>query len=155
MRRAGRGRYETEFGDAEFTERPDGSRVALFALGDGPTDPVAFALELGPNYTFPWHYHRSHYISVIVKGSIRVGTRWYHAGAMRLQERGSVYGPEQAGPEGCWMVNIFADRRGFHASMLDVDGSQVLEHAPHLTLRRSWNALADEDPGEFHDGQAS
>ena len=98
-----------------------------------------------PDYAFPWHYHRSHYVSVIVRGSIRVGTHWYHPGDIRLQERGSVYGPEEACPDGCSMINVFADRRGFHPSLLDADGRQELGLDPHITIRQSWNALGDQD----------
>ena len=96
----------------------DGTRFAGFFLGDGEDEPAVFPMEVTANYRFPVHYHKTHYMSIILRGSLRVGKKWYRPGDIRLQEKGSVYGPEEAGPEGCYMLNIFADRRGYFPTLL-------------------------------------
>jgi hypothetical protein len=81
-------------------------------------------------------------MSIILRGSLRVGKKWYRTGDIRLQEKGSVYGPEEAGPEGCFMLNIFADRRGFFPTLLDQPEQENPPVEPHIMLSKVWNALA-------------
>jgi hypothetical protein len=144
MDRTGRGRYETSLDDPEFTVSEDGTRFAGFFLGDGEDSPAVFPMEVTPNYRFPVHYHKTHYMSIILRGSLRVGTKWYGPGDIRLQEKGSVYGPEEAGPDGCYMLNIFADRRGFYPTLLDADAPEFSPVTPHVVLRHAWNAMAGD-----------
>ncbi|MEU7811711.1 hypothetical protein [Pseudonocardia sp. NPDC049154] len=149
MERTARGRYETNLDDPESTTMEDGTRFAGFFLGDGDSDPAVFPMEVGPDYRFPVHYHRTHYMSLILRGSLRVGKRWYEPGDIRLQEKGSVYGPEEAGPEGCYMLNIFADRRGFTPQLLGEEPTEPAPVEPHVLLSKVWNALAESaDPAE-------
>ena len=144
MERTARGRYETHLDDPEFTVLEDGTRFAGFFLGDGEDDPVVFPMEVTAGYRFPVHYHKTHYMSLILRGSLRVGKKWYGPGDIRLQEKGSVYGPEEAGPEGCYMLNIFADRRGFYPTLLDEPDQEYPAVEPHIMLSRVWNALAEQ-----------
>ena len=85
MERTGRGRYETSLDDPEFTVMDDGTRFAGFFLGDGEDEPAVFPMEVTANYRFPVHYHKTHYMSIILRGSLRVGKKWYHPGDIRLQ----------------------------------------------------------------------
>jgi hypothetical protein len=80
MERTARGRYETSLDDPEFTATADGTRFAGFFLGDGEADPAVFPLEVPASCRFPVHYHRTHYMSVILRGSLRVGKKWYRPG---------------------------------------------------------------------------
>ena len=70
--------------------------------------------------------------------------KWYGPGDIRLQEKGSVYGPEEASPEGCFMLNIFADRRGLYPTLLDEPDQEYPAVEPHIMLSRVWNALAEQ-----------
>ncbi|MBS9376451.1 cupin domain-containing protein [Rhodococcus sp. B50] len=144
MERTARGRYETILDDPDFAVMDDGTRFAAFFLGDGETDPAVFPMEVGPNFRSPVHYHKTHYMSIILRGSLRVGKKWYGPGDIRLQEKGSVYGPEEAGPEGCFMLNIFADRRGFHPTVLGEPEQDLPPVEPHVLLSQVWNALAEK-----------
>jgi hypothetical protein len=143
MERTGRGRYETSLDDPEFTVMDDGTRFAGFFLGDGEDEPAVFPMEVTANYRFPVHYHKTHYMSIILRGSLRVGKKWYRPGDIRLQEKGSVYGPEEAGPEGCFMLNIFADRRGYFPTLLDQPAQEYPAVEPHIMLSKVWNALTE------------
>jgi hypothetical protein len=108
-----RGRFEASFGDTTdwYLDREQG-KYALIELGEEPHGPVVVAQSHLPTHRYEPHWHNSHYVSIILSGSFRVGRKWYHAGDIRMQEAGSVYGPEEAGPEGCTKVNIFLDRTG-------------------------------------------
>ena len=113
-----RGRWESALADQRWATYPDGSRTLLVALGDNDDSPWVAFYQVPSTYRFEAHAHRSHYMSYIVSGSVRVGRTWYRAGDIRIQEEGSVYGPEEAGPEGCTMINIFARRRGISPALL-------------------------------------
>ena len=145
MERTGRGRYETHLDDPDFARMEDGTRFAAFFLGDDAADPAVFPMEVTPDYQFPVHYHKTHYMSLILRGSLRVGKKWYGPGDIRLQEKGSVYGPEEAGPEGCFTLNIFADRRGFYPTLLGEPEQENPPVEPHVQLSKVWNALAERD----------
>lgn len=118
LKQVARGRYETHFDDPQHLQGEDGSRTASFLLGDEDDGPLVTLYDVPATYQYEAHTHRCHYMSIIVRGSLQVGKKWYHAGDIRLQEHGSVYGPEQAGPEGCLMINIFANRRAAVPSLL-------------------------------------
>lgn len=154
MERTARGRYETSLDDPGFSTLEDGTRWAAFFLGDGQSDPVVFPMEVTVGYQFPVHFHKSHYMSIILRGSLQVGKRWYKAGDIRLQEKGSVYGPEKAGPEGCFMLNIFADRRGYTPTLLGEPEPEPVHIEPHVLLSKVWNALADHDQSAQPDAAA-
>jgi len=49
---------------------------------------------------------------------------------------------DEAGPDGCFMLNIFADRRGFFPTLLDQPAQENPAVEPHIMLSRVWNALA-------------
>ena len=65
-----------------------------------------------PDLEWAAHCHDTETITVVVEGSVRVGTKWYGPGSVRVQERGSVYGPGRTGPDGAKTVVFYADRRG-------------------------------------------
>jgi hypothetical protein len=134
-----RGRYETFLDDPRWKRLEDGSRTIAIFFGEKDDGLAVFGYQVPPTYQFPAHYHRTHYMSVIVAGSLRVGRTWYRTGAIRVQEEGSVYGPEEAGPAGCTMINIFADRRGFYPSMLESEQTDFPEVVPDILLKAVWN----------------
>lgn len=79
---------------------------------DRPTTPVrALAVENGPNLLqaqFPPnfsagdHWHPFDTIYLITKGEMKVGGEGsYRPGDIRWVKAGHVYGPEEAGPDGC------------------------------------------------------
>ena len=145
MERTARGRYETSLDDPDFPVDPMGNRFAALYLGDEADGPAVFPLEVGPDYKFPIHYHRTHYMSIILRGSLRVGKRWYKPGDIRMQEYGSVYGPEEAGPEGCYMLNVFADRRGCFPSLLGEETPEPIDLPAFIQLSKTWTPLNERE----------
>jgi hypothetical protein len=81
-------------------------------LTDDSHGPLAVFIELGPNIESSAHHHESDYITVVVSGALRVGRKWFGPGSVRVQEKGSVYGPSLTGPEGVRVVVFFSDRHG-------------------------------------------
>jgi hypothetical protein len=146
MERTARGRYETKLGDPDWVKYPDGSESAIFFFGDEEDGLAVAPYYVPPTYTAPVHYHKTHYMSFIVSGTLTVGKTTYGPGDIRLQEKGSIYGPEQAGPDGCYMLNIFADRRGALPTFLGGEEMDA-EITPTLVLRHIWNELADRAVG--------
>jgi hypothetical protein len=139
-----RGRYETFIDDPRWRAKEDGSRTLSIYFGDEEDGLAVFGLEVPPTYKFPAHYHKSHYLTIILRGSMRVGRTWYNPGDIRIQEKGAVYGPEEAGPDGCLLLNIFSDRRGAYPSLLGaaIDYPTIV---PDITLRHVWNMAAEQD----------
>ena len=81
-------------------------------MTDDPHGPLAVFIEIGPNLPAPPHHHESDYVTIVVSGSLRVGRKWFHPGSVRVQEKGSTYGPSLTGPDGLRVVVFFADRHG-------------------------------------------
>lgn len=133
-----RGRFETFLDDPRWLTYEDGSRSIGIFFGDEEDGPAVFGYQVPSTYRFPAHYHKTHYMTVILTGSIRVGRKWYRPGDIRAQERGSVYGPEEAGPAGCTMLNIFSDRRGFYPSLGGSEQPEYPPVEPQIHLRTEW-----------------
>jgi hypothetical protein len=105
----------TRAGRTEFTFDTPAIKENGFGavwLTDDPHGPVAAFIELPPNLEAPAHSHPVDQITVVVEGSLRVGRTWYEAGSVRVQEKGSVYGPSLTGPEGLRVIVFVADRHG-------------------------------------------
>jgi len=144
---AARGRFESHLDDPRWQTFPDGSRSIAIFFGESEDGLAVFGYQVPSTYRFAAHYHKTHYMSVILAGSLRVGRTWYRSGDMRMQEKGSVYGPEEAGPAGCTMLNIFADRRGFYPSLIGEQQPDFPRVVPDVLLSNVWEpdpALEDE-----------
>lgn len=103
-----RGRMELDFGSPALSE----PGMVAVALGEQPDGPMALLVCSPPNLEWAAHHHDTETITIVIEGSVRVGTRWYGPGSVRIQERGSVYGPGMTGPDGAKTIVFFADRRG-------------------------------------------
>jgi hypothetical protein len=107
-----KGRWESSLEDPRWVNYEDGSRTLMVSMGDSEDAALIAFYHVPSTYRFEPHAHHSHYITYIISGAMRVGRTWYGPGDIRIQEEGSVYGPEEAGPDGCTMINMFANRRG-------------------------------------------
>ena len=110
------GHIDSSFDDDRWMTLEDhpGLRLAFWFMGDDPDCPLVSCGVYPPNpdgrENAPAHSHPSDSIRIIVEGSFKVGTQWYKAGQMRIQDAGRIYGPEVVGPEGCKQVIIFEKR---------------------------------------------
>ena len=102
------GRIDFSFDSAEFRATEFGA----VWLTDDPHGPLAVFLELGPGIEIPAHSHDSNYVTVVISGSLQVGRTWFGPGSVRVQERGSVYGPSLTGPDGVQVAVFYDDRNG-------------------------------------------
>lgn len=90
-------------------------RFTAYPLGDGEHDPVVSLVEYAPNVRIGVHYHDSDYFSMVLTGEIEITRRLEQPGSIRLVRAGTAYGPLVAGPEGCTVLEVFADRSTFVA----------------------------------------
>jgi hypothetical protein len=69
---------------------------------------VAFWNRWDPGAFSPLHGHTGDHINLILKGSIRCGDVECTAGTHIMLEWGDLFGPWEAGPEGCELYGFIA-----------------------------------------------
>lgn len=123
-----KGFLDTSWDELAFIDSPLG-RAALIDIGDddGRTRPLVAAVHYPPDAEVPPHYHDTDYCSFIIEGEIEVTRRVHRAGDVRVVKKGTVYGPLKAGPNGCKVIEVFADRTGIQATFLNIDEHQRSE----------------------------
>jgi hypothetical protein len=123
-----KGFLDTSWNDLEFIDSPLG-RAALIDIGDddNPTRPLVAAVHYPPGAVVPPHYHDTDYCSFIIEGEIEVSRRVHRGGDVRVVKKGTAYGPLKAGPDGCKVIEVFADRTGIQATFLNLDEDQQAE----------------------------
>jgi anti-sigma factor ChrR (cupin superfamily) len=109
------GHIDSSFDDDRWmgSGAPDASRYTFWFLGDDPDGPAVFCVTAPPNPSgkeTSAHSHSADQVRVVLEGSFKVGNKWYHAGEMRVQDKGRIYGPEVVGPEGCRYLVVFEKR---------------------------------------------
>jgi hypothetical protein len=55
------------------------------------------------------HTHRVDYAEILLSGTLTVGRTELHPGDVRIVRAGTGYGPQIAGPGGCFLIFIFRD----------------------------------------------
>ena len=75
----------------------------------GPEDSAlrVVVVEYVPGAEVLPHSHPVDYVSIVVKGSMRITRRQHEVGSIRLVKAGTTYGPLEAGPEGCTVIDVF------------------------------------------------
>jgi carboxymethylenebutenolidase len=90
-------------------------KTGWILIGDADDGPAVAVVELGAGVPEDDpHFHNSAQVRYFVRGSIRIGNRWYQPGDIRVQQPGIPYGPEEVGPEGVTQLLFFSDRRGMY-----------------------------------------
>lgn len=69
---------------------------------------VAFWNKWDPGAMSPQHGHHGDHINLILKGEIRSKTHVCRAGSHIMLEYGDLFGPWEAGPEGCELYGFIA-----------------------------------------------
>jgi hypothetical protein len=104
------GRTSFSIDDPELAEPFFGFNT--FEFGDKSDGPVAVAQVIPPDTKFAPHFHETDYCTIVLRGALKVGSRWYREGDCRFQDEKSVYGPVESGPEGARIISFYADRLG-------------------------------------------
>ena len=104
------GRTSFSIDDPELAEPFFGFNT--FEFGEKEDGPVAVAQVVPPDTKFAPHFHDTEYCTIVLRGALKVGSRWYREGDCRFQDAKSVYGPVESGPEGARLISFYADRRG-------------------------------------------
>ena len=117
-----KGFIDTSWDDAEFIDTPIG-RACFIDVGDPENAHRALValVDYAPGTIIPPHSHATDYTSVVVEGTIEVTRRKHGVGDIRVVKAGTVYGPLVAGPDGCKVIEIFADRSGILATYPKTD----------------------------------
>lgn len=112
----------TSWTDPDWTDLPFGLQQAVFGLGpEGDANRATLVVtRFTPNAALPVHNHRSVFADAVVEGSMRVGDTVHPRGTIRIVQSGVDYGPSVAGPEGCTLLEFYADDSG-RPAVLDRD----------------------------------
>lgn len=144
------GRFDFSFDEPSLAASGSG---AVF-LTDAPDGPLAMFIALPGDVEAPAHSHDSDSITVVLEGSIRVGKKWYRQGSIRVQDKGSIYGPALTGPEGVKTIVFFADRRGLPDRFAREE--DVVKHAEMIAVLEAFvrgecplpNFMEDAEAGD-------
>jgi hypothetical protein len=105
-------RQVIHIGDAELAQRVPGapdSPITLRPLTGEACDLTALIFTFPPNYVGKVHWHPADTLYVVRKGTFIVeGEGAYNVGDIRWVKKGTPYGPESAGPEGCEVMLVAA-----------------------------------------------
>jgi hypothetical protein len=117
-----KGFIDTSWEDAQYADTLLG-QAFLMDVGDGdnPRRPLVGMVRYAPGAEVPVHHHDTDYVSIVVEGEIEVTRKVHRRGSIRVVKKGTAYGPLKAGPEGCLVVEVFADRSGISATFLGDD----------------------------------
>jgi hypothetical protein len=106
--------------DAGFTDTgrwpvlPDGSRVAVIALGDPRSGPLLLCWDRPPDAAgLPAFRLSTDLVRLVVNGSARLGGDVCGRLGFQLQQSGTWQDPSWPGEAGCQELWILADRRGW------------------------------------------
>jgi hypothetical protein len=102
------GKIRFSIDDHRFREPYFG--VTTFEFGEDPNGAIMVVQVVPPDAEFAPHYHDTDYCTIVMKGSLKVGSRWYETGDCRVQDAQSVYGPVWSGPDGCTVISFYGDR---------------------------------------------
>jgi hypothetical protein len=122
---------------AGWNVSPRGLKWSLLDFGPGHDEhrPAVLVVQYAASCKIRPHYHGCDYISVMVEGSMTVGGKAHEVGSIRIVKAGTGYGPLVAGPDGCTVLDIFADRTG-------VMESNLAEYDPGLNAEERQEAIA-------------
>lgn len=102
----------TPWNELDFVEL--GPSMVSMVVARGMTPAVA-AVELPPNAVTPRHSHSEPRIEVVIQGEFSIDGRVQHVGDIRVLDANVKYGPNQAGPEGCRILEFFPSPEDFLA----------------------------------------
>ena len=117
-----KGFIDTSIDEANYLDTLLGEAF-LIDIGDAdnPRRPVVGIIRYAPGAEVPVHRHDTDYVSIVIDGEIEVTRKRHDVGAVRVVKGGTAYGPLKAGPDGCRVIEVFADRSGIMATFLGDD----------------------------------
>jgi hypothetical protein len=111
----------TSFRETDWTDLPFGLQQTTIDLGpEGDVSrPVFVMTRFPPNVVLPRHSHAAPFCDAVVDGSMWVedDQAWYPTGTVRYVPSGTVYGPTRSGDDGLTLLEFYARRDGFAATM--------------------------------------
>ncbi|MBV9661750.1 MAG: hypothetical protein JO337_11390 [Acidimicrobiales bacterium] len=101
-----------------FDTIPFGLKQKRFRLGDegDPARPLLLVTHFPPGAVLPRHYHGDVFMDAVVAGSSNIDGEWHEAGTVRWFPAKAMYGPVQAGPQGCVLLEFYTDDAGFSST---------------------------------------
>lgn len=90
--------------------------------------PAAYLLEMPPGFVLSRHGHPCERFEVIVRGSLDVGDgRIARPGDIFTAQANTLYGPHQAGPEGCTTIEVFSYGYAMFRMLYEGADGEILE----------------------------
>jgi hypothetical protein len=139
------GRIDYSMDDERMVRKTEGdvdhsSKGGWFLLEGGAGKTSITIAHHAPYSVIPPHSHDSDYIQLVFRGSVRIGRRTYEAGDIRIQQAGSVYGPEHVGPEGVVQFTVFATPTGLTPNWARPQDEEIWASSQNFTR---WLASGD------------
>jgi hypothetical protein len=122
-----KGHYALSWDDLDKVELPTGVVSSMYRVGDptSPAAPTVFKVYYPAGCTIEAHTHDCDYTEIILEGSQRVGATWHAAGDIRVGLANRGYGPLVAGPDGAWVLFVFASGAWPAIKLGNNDGSTL------------------------------
>jgi hypothetical protein len=107
---------------SDFPEVGFGLKQKRFALGEegDSSRPLFLVTHFPPHAVLPRHYHGDVFMDAVVQGSSKIDGEWFEAGTVRWFPAKAMYGPIEAGADGCILLEFYVDQPGF-ATVIDED----------------------------------
>lgn len=119
---ADKGFLDRSWDELTYTDTPSLS-VALVEIGspDQERRPLLAFVRYPPGARVPAHWHDTDYCSIVIDGEIEITRQRHGPGSIRIVKARTAYGPLVVGPEGCRVIDVFADHTGIAATFFGAD----------------------------------
>jgi hypothetical protein len=104
---------------SDFFEVPFGLKQKRIVLGDEGDEsrPILYLTHFPPHAVLPRHYHGDVFVDAVVQGSSKIDGEWFEAGTVRYFPSKAMYGPIEAGPDGCILLEFYVSQPGFNTTI--------------------------------------
>jgi len=109
------------------TDSVAGLNFSFFEMGERKDNPPVVApLRMEPGYILPRHAHNCYRCEIIIQGSLDIGDKILRPGDIMLSEPRTLYGPHQAGPDGCTTIEIFSSLDAAHTNLIEGEDGELI-----------------------------
>lgn len=106
---------------SDFPEVGFGLKQKRIVLGDPDAKdrPLFLITHFPPHAVLPRHFHGDVFVDAVVQGSSKIDGQWFEAGTVRWFPKNAMYGPVEAGPDGCILLEFYVNQPGLNTVMDD------------------------------------
>ena len=97
--------WETNW-DALMQVHSTGAQFGSISTGEGTNSTTVLRAVFPPHCTVSPHSHDIDYLEISLEGAQKVGRKGHRQGDIRVVNKGTVYGPLVAGPDGATVLIV-------------------------------------------------